>query len=327
MRLSDLAKRIGARCHGDSDLDVISLGTLEEAGPDQITFLGVSTSREMLASCKAGAVILREEDLDGWQGSALVSKNPNSAYALTARALDTTPMPPPGIHQSAVIADSVKVGVDVSIGPNCVIEENAELGDRVIIEPGSVIGANVVIGSETRLFANVTIMHGVKIGQQCFIKSGAVLGSHGFGNTNEDGQWVRIPQLGGLTVGNRVQIGAVTTIDRGAIGDTVIADGVVIDNLVQIGHNVVLGKGCIIVAQVGISGSTKLGDFVVVGGQVGIAGHVSIGTGAQIAAKSGIIRNIEAGAVVGGYPAQPLRDWHRQSVMLARMVKDRKSGK
>ncbi|MBT6067024.1 MAG: UDP-3-O-(3-hydroxymyristoyl)glucosamine N-acyltransferase, partial [Proteobacteria bacterium] len=220
MRLSDLAKRIGARCHGDPDLDVISLGTLEEAGPDQITFLGVSTSREMLASCKAGAVILREEDLDGWQGSALVSKNPNSAYALTARALDTTPMPPPGIHQSAVIADSVKVGVDVSIGPNCVIEENAELGDRVIIEPGSVIGANVVIGSETRLFANVTIMHGVKIGQQCFIKSGAVLGSHGFGNTNEDGQWVRIPQLGGLTVGNRVQIGAVTTIDRGAIGDT-----------------------------------------------------------------------------------------------------------
>ena len=315
MRLSDLAKRIGARCHGDSDLDVISLGTLEEAGPNQITFLGVSTSREMLASCKAGAVILREEDLDSWQGSALVRENPNSAYALTARALDTTPMPPPGIHQSAVIADSVKLGEDVSIGPNCVIEENAELGDRVIIEPGSVIGADVVIGSETRLFANVTIMHGVKIGQQCFIKSGAVLGSHGFGNTNEDGQWVRIPQLGGLTVGNRVQIGAVTTIDRGAIGDTVIADGVVIDNLVQIGHNCQIGEDTAIVSCVGVAGSVVIGKRCILAGAVGVADHVTICDDVHLTGMAMVTGSInKPGMYSSGTGLLPTGDWRKAAV-------------
>jgi len=315
MKLGELAEKLGGVCDGDGDLEISALGTLEDAGAGDVTFLAVSTSSEQLAGCAASAVILREEDRDAWQGAAVVCENPHLGYARAARLLDNTPVPDPGIHPSAVVADTATVSETASIGANCVIEDAAAVGDGVIIGPGSVISERSELGAQTRLFANVTVMRGVIIGERCFIKSGAVLGSDGFGNTQEEGHWVRIPQHGGLRVGNDVQIGAVTTIDRGAIGDTVIADGVVIDNLVQIGHNCQIGEDTAIVSCVGIAGSVVVGKRCILAGAVGVADHVNICDDVHLTGMAMVTGSInEPGMYSSGTGLLPATEWRKAAV-------------
>ena len=315
MRLKELAELLEGECRGESDLEVTSLGTLDEAGPSQITFLAASTPKEQLRDCRASAVILREQDASAWAGAAIIMENPHLGYARAARALDNSPKPAPSVHPTAVISPSATLGQDIYVGPNCVIEEGVTIGDEAIIEPGCVVGAGASIGAQTRLFANVTVLHGVRIGARCFIKSGAVLGSHGFGNTHEDGRWVRIPQLGGLTIGNDVQIGAATTIDRGAIGDTVIADGVVIDNLVQIGHNVKVGEHTAIVSCVGIAGSVVIGKRCILAGAVGVADHVTICDDVHLTGMAMVTGSIDKpGMYSSGTGLLPTSEWRKAAV-------------
>jgi UDP-3-O-[3-hydroxymyristoyl] glucosamine N-acyltransferase len=294
----------------DGDRLIDDVAPLATATSGHLSFLDNTKYLTDLGTSEAGFCLLRAEHADKAPKGMilLISENPYKAYALAAQAFYD------------------QGGTGENISPGAFVDSTAEVGSNVRIDAGAVVGPGVVIGSDCVIGAGASVSHCL-IGNNVRIYPGVRIGQDGFGFAPDPAGHVKVPQLGRVIVEDNVEIGANTCIDRGAGPDTIIGAGTWIDNLVQIGHNVVLGKGCIIVAQVGISGSTKLGDFVVVGGQVGIAGHVSIGTGAQIAAKSGIIGNIEAGAVVGGYPAQPLRDWHRQSVILARMVKDRKSGK
>jgi len=315
MRLGELAEQLGGVCHGDADLEITALGTLNDAGVGEVTFLAASTPSEELAGCAASAVILRQEDLEAWPGAAVICENPHLGYARAARALDNAPTPAPGIHPSAVVANTAKISPTASVGANCVVEDHAVIGENVIIGPGSVISERSELGAGTRLFANVTVMRGVVIGERCFIKSGAVLGSDGFGNTQEEGHWVRIPQHGGLRIGNNVQIGAVTTIDRGAIGDTVIADGVVIDNLVQIGHNCQIGEDTAIVSCVGIAGSVVVGKRCILAGAVGVADHVNICDDVHLTGMAMVTGSInEPGMYSSGTGLLSTAEWRKAAV-------------
>ena len=315
MRLGELAEQLGGVCHGDADLEITALGTLEDAGVGDVTFLAASTPSEELAGCAASAVILRQEDLEAWPGAAVICENPHLAYARAARALDNTPTPTTGIHPSAVVAVTTQISPTASIGANCVIEDHVVIGESVVIGPGSVISERSELGAGTRLFANVTVMRGVIIGKRCFIKSGAVLGSDGFGNTQEEGHWIRIPQHGGLRIGHDVQIGAVTTIDRGAIGDTVIADGVVIDNLVQIGHNCRIGEDTAIVSCVGIAGSVVIGKRCILAGAVGVADHVTICDDVHLTGMAMVTGSIDQpGMYSSGTGLLPTAEWRKAAV-------------
>ena len=315
MKLGDLALKIGGKCYGNADLEVKTLGTLQDAGPNEITFLVSSSLRDDLARCRAGAVILLEKDRDAWSGPAIVCDSPHLGYARAARALDNTPTPTAVVHPSAVVAASAQIADDASVGPNCVVEEGVKIGESVVLGPGCVIGKGVCIGDGTRLFANVTVCREVSIGKRCFIKSGAVLGSDGFGNTNEEGHWVRIPQLGGLTIGDDVQVGAATTIDRGAIGDTVISKGVVIDNLVQIGHNVQIGEDSAVVSCVGIAGSVVIGKRCILAGAVGVADHVSICDDVHLTGMAMVTGSIDKpGMYSSGTGLLPTTEWRKAAV-------------
>jgi UDP-3-O-[3-hydroxymyristoyl] glucosamine N-acyltransferase len=294
----------------DIKLMISDVAPLSAATSDDISFLDNAKYKSDLGVSKAGFCLLREEHAKRAPAgmTLLLSDNPYKAYALTAQAFYPDDGPGP------------------DISPNAHVDATAQIGANTQVDAGVTIGPGVVIGANCTIQTGVSLSHCL-IGSNVRIYPGVRIGQDGFGFAPDPAGHVKVPQLGRVVIGDNVEVGANSCIDRGSGPDTIIGEGTWIDNLVQIGHNVELGKGCIIVAQVGISGSTKLGDFVVVGGQAGLAGHLTIGSGAQIAAKSGVIGNIDAGAIVGGYPAQRLRDWHRQSVVLARMVKERKSGK
>jgi UDP-3-O-[3-hydroxymyristoyl] glucosamine N-acyltransferase len=250
----------------------------------------------------------------------LVTSEPYKAYARAARLFYPAPTARAGCAPSALIAATAVVPEDCEIGPNVVVEPEARLGRRCRIEANSVVGAGVEIGDDCWVGANVTLSHCL-VGARVVLHPGARIGQPGFGFAPDPSGPMKIPQLGRVVIGDDVEIGANTTIDRGSLHDTIIGAGSMIDNLVQIGHNVVLGRGCILCGQVGISGSTQLDDFVTIGGQGGLAGHLRIGRGAQIAAKSGIMRDIAPGTVVAGIPAVPIGEFLRQAALLHRLAK------
>jgi UDP-3-O-[3-hydroxymyristoyl] glucosamine N-acyltransferase len=297
------------------------VGPLETAGRGDVTFLDNRKYTEVFETSGAGAAFINEAvAARAPKGMALlISREPYKAFALAVQAFYPEPPIVAGCEPSAVIDPAASVPVDCAIGAHVVIEAGARLGQRCQIGANSVVGMGVEIGDDCRIAANVTLSHCL-IGARVVLHPGVRIGQAGFGFAPDASGPIKIPQLGRVVIGDDVDIGANTTIDRGSAHDTVIGPGTMIDNLVQIGHNVVLGRGCILAGQVGISGSTKLGDFVMAGGQAGLAGHLNIGTRARIGAQAGLMKDVADGTTVGGSPAVPMRQWWRQVAILGRLA-------
>ena len=311
-RLADLAARIGAEVQGDPERELCGLATLDTAQPDELAFLSNSRYRSQLAASRAGAVILRAADRPHWAGDALVSANPYLAYARAADLLFPTMRPDPGIHPTAVLAASARVDSTAVVGPLCVIDDEAEIGPGVWLGPGCLVGRGARLGAGTRLVARVTIMEDCIIGARCILHPGAIVGSDGFGNAADGERWVKVPQLGRVVIGDDVEIGANTTVDRGSLRDTVIGDGVRLDNLIQVGHNVTIGEHTAAAAFVGISGSTTIGRRCTLSGAAGFAGHLSIADDVHVTGMAMVTHSLrEPGAYSSGIPAMPNREWRR----------------
>lgn len=309
------------------DRVMTDVAPLETAGPDNLTFLDNRKYLGAFEQSRAGAAfVVRELAGRAPAGMAvLVSSQPYKAYALAAQAFYPEPGIEPKVAASASIDPSAAVPADCAIGEHVVIGPGARLGARCRIGSNSVIGAAVELGDDCRVAANVTLSHCV-IGARVVLHPGVRIGQAGFGFAPDRDRPVKVPQLGRVIVGDDVDIGANTTIDRGSGHDTEIGAGTMIDNLVQIGHNVRVGRGCVLVSQVGISGSTVLGDHVMIGGQAGLIGHLRIGDGARIAAQSGLTRDVAPGEAVGGSPAVPYTEWLRTHAMLRRMAPKKDTG-
>ncbi|WP_341503498.1 UDP-3-O-(3-hydroxymyristoyl)glucosamine N-acyltransferase [Gallaecimonas sp. GXIMD4217] len=312
--LAELAKTLDAKLVGDGDIPISRVNTLESAGPGQLAFLANSKYRKQLQSTKAEAVILTEKDLEYRQGAALVMANPYLGFARVAQLLDSTPPAAVGIHPTAVIDPSVQLGKDVAIGAHAVLEAGVVIGDHCQVGANCFIGRDSVLGAGTKLWANVSLYHDVQLGERCLVQSGVVIGSDGFGYANDKGTWVHIPQTGGVRIGNDVEVGAGTTIDRGALEHTVIGDGTILDNQVQVAHNVRLGKGCAVAGNTVFAGSCSLGDHCIVGGSAGVAGHLEVTSGVTITGMTMVTKAItEPGVYSSGTAAQPNREWRKSA--------------
>ena len=305
---------------------VHDVATLDEAQGDELSFLDNPKFLDKFRASQAGVCVIAPRNRKAApKGMAIMlSETPYKAFGLIARAFYPLPAITPGRASGAAIDPAARIGEGCSIESGAVIAAGAEIGSHCYIGPNVTVGPKVVIGDEARVYAGASLSHCL-VGKRVTVHPGVRIGQEGFGFAPDSAGHVSIPQLGRVIIGDDVDIGANTTVDRGAGSDTIIGDRCRIDNLVQIGHNVVLGRGCVLVAQVGIAGSTHLGDFVMAGGQTGFIGHLTIGDGAQIAAKSGVITDVPAGAKYGGYPAVPVRDWHRQSISLNRLIKKKGS--
>ena len=319
--LIQLAQRIGAELHlseADSqETPITGLSTLVSAGAGQISFLSNSKYRAQLQDTLAQAVILHPDELPHCKRSALVMNNPYVGFAKAAQILDTTPEPADKISPFAVIGDNVELGENVKIGANAVIETGVKLADNVIVGAGCFVGKNAQLGANTKLWANVTIYHEVIIGSDCLIQANTVIGSDGFGYAYDGGQWIKIPQLGSVVIGNRVEIGASTTIDRGALDNTILADGVIIDNQCQIAHNVEMGENTAMAACSVIAGSTVIGKNCSMAGLVGINGHVNICDNVVFTGMSMVTKSItEPGVYSSGIPAAANKEWRKNMVAL-----------
>lgn len=316
-RLKELAELVGAKLHGNAESEIDSVATLQDAGPGSISFLSNSKYRRYLSNTSATAVILAEEYLDECPATALVCDNPYLAYARICAYIHPMVKRAAGRHATAVVSESALVDPSAWIGPGALVDDNVTIGANVQIGPGCVISRDVAIGSDTTLVANVTLCHRVMIGQRVLIHPGAVIGSDGFGIANDDGQWVKVPQVGSVIVGDDVEIGANTTIDRGALNDTIIGRGVKLDNQIQIAHNVEIGDNTAIAACTGIAGSTKIGKDSTIGGGVVVVGHLEFGDNIHFSAESLVTRSFsEPGYYSGNVPAMPNREWRKSMVHL-----------
>ena len=307
------------------DLLLEGVAPLQIAGPYEVSFLDNPHYASTLEHTLAGAVIVHP-DMQARVPAAtvpIVTTEPYAGWARVAALFHPVPPVSPGIHPTAVVAESAKVDPTAEIGPLSIIEDAAEIGARCRIGPGAIVGSGVLVGRDCRIGAHVSLSYAL-LGERVCIHPGARIGQEGFGFASIKSGFLTVPQLGRVILEDDVEIGANTTIDRGSARDTVIGAGCRLDNLVQIGHNVVLGRCCVIVAQVGISGSTVLEDFVRVGGQAAMAGHRHIGQSAQIGAQAGVISDLPSGAIVLGSPAQPKQDFFRQVATLKRLVQRNK---
>ncbi|ATB66562.1 UDP-3-O-(3-hydroxymyristoyl)glucosamine N-acyltransferase [Pseudomonas mosselii] len=320
MTLGQLAEALGAELRGPEALQITGLATLQEAGCGQLSFLANKQYRKFLDDSSASAVLLKAEDAEGFAGNALIVPDPYLAYARISHLFDPKPKAVAGIHPSAVVAEDAQVDASASIGPFAVIESGARVGANVTVGAHCFVGARCVIGEGGWLAARVTLYHDVTIGKRVVIQSGAVIGGEGFGFANEKGIWRKIAQIGGVTLGDDVEIGVNTAVDRGALSDTRIGDGVKLDNQIQIAHNVQVGDHTAMAACVGISGSTRIGKHCMIAGGVGMVGHIDVCDNVFVSGMTMVTRSItEPGGYSSGTAMQPLAEWRKSAARIRQL--------
>ena len=319
MKLSELATRLDCRLEGDGELDVTRVAGIQDAQPGDVTFLANPKYEKLLATTRATAVILKEE-APAAPCAMLRARDPYLAFARAVSLFAPVSRPAPGVHALAAIAAEASLGADVSVGPFVAIGEGARIGERTVIYPNVTIGAGATVGSDCTIHSNAAIRERCTIGDRVILQNGVVVGGDGYGFVRRgDGTHEKIPQVAVVVIEDDVELGANTTVDRPAVGETRIKAGTKIDNLVQIGHGVTVGRNVLMAAQVGIAGSTDVEDDVVFGGQVGVGGHLTIGRGAIAVGQSGVTNSLDPGAFVAGYPAIDSRDWRKASVLFRRL--------
>jgi UDP-3-O-[3-hydroxymyristoyl] glucosamine N-acyltransferase len=316
-RLADIVARFGGQVMGDADTRVQQIGTLEHATAGQIAFLANAKYRNQLECSNASAVILSPADANATNLPRIVCDNPYSYFARLSAFLNPLPECIPGIHPSAVIGKDAQISPHAHVGPLVTIGDNAVVGAGTVVMAGCSIGDGVVLGENTRLYPRVTVYHGCRIGNDVIIHSGVVIGADGFGIAMEEGRWLKIPQIGRVLIGDHVEIGANTTIDRGALDDTVIEEGVKLDNQIQVAHNVHIGAHTAIAGCVGIAGSARIGRYCRIGGSAGILGHLQIADNVEIASFTLIGKSIaEPGSYAGIFPFSKNDEWRNNAVHL-----------
>ena len=316
-RLADIAAQLGGRVLGDAEVRISQIATLEKAQPNHISFLTNSKYRTQLADTRAGAVILGEADAEATDLPRIISDNPYAYFARVSALFNPLPEAKPGVHPDAVVGAGAQIDPTASIAAMAVIGAGATIGASSVIGEGCCIGANVVIGSHARLYPGVVVYHHCVVGDNLIAHSGAVIGSDGFGIAMDEGRWIKIPQIGRVVIGNDVEIGANTTIDRGALDDTVIEDGVKLDNQIQVAHNVRIGAHTAIAGCVGIAGSTTIGSYCRIGGSAGILGHLQIADHVEISSFTLVGKSIKKpGSYSGIFPFSSNEDWRKNAVHL-----------
>jgi UDP-3-O-[3-hydroxymyristoyl] glucosamine N-acyltransferase len=324
LKLKDIAERIECRLDGDGEIEIRGVAGIEDAGPGDLTFFTNPRYLPELRRTRASAVILGDA-AETAPCAMLRSRLPYLAFALAVELFGDTWRPEPGVHRLAMVGENVLLGEGVSVGPFAVVGDGSRIGARTMVHSHVAIGRGVEIGDDCVLQPRVSIRDRVRVGSRVIVQDGAVIGSDGFGFARRpDGSHHKIPQIGSVVVEDDVEIGANTTIDRPAVGETRIGAGTKIDNLVQIAHGVAIGRNVLLAAQVGIAGSSTLEDSVTLAGQVGVAGHLIIGKGAVATAQTGIPNSVDSGAFVSGYPAIPNRDWLKSSAVFRKLPQLRK---
>jgi UDP-3-O-[3-hydroxymyristoyl] glucosamine N-acyltransferase len=312
--LQELATRFGLEVRGEAGTRIHGVGTLEGAGAGQLAFLANPAYRKQLPATRAGAVVLSAADAEASPVPCLVAKDPYAAFARLAALFDTARATLPGVHPSAVVEAGARIDDSASIGPLCYVSASARIGAGVMLGPGCVIGDDCEIGAESELIARVSLVARVRLGRRVRVHPGAVLGAEGFGLAMSEGRWLKVPQLGGVLVGDDCEIGANTTIDRGAIEDTVLEEDVRLDNQIQVGHNVRIGAHTAMAGCVAVAGSTRIGRYCLVGGGAGFVGHIEVGDRVTVTARSLVTHSLAGpGEYSSGTPLQPTRQWRRNA--------------
>jgi len=312
--VAELAERFGLEVRGDGARMVSGVGTLGGASTSELSFLSNGKYTAQLLSTRAGVVVLRGENLADCPTTALVAKDPYVAYARIAALFEHLPAAPAGVHPSAVVAASARVSPGASIGPCCVIEADAVVEEGAVLGPHCVIGEGCVVGAHSRLVARVTLVTRVTLGRRVLVHPGAVIGSDGFGLAFDTDHWIKLPQLGGVRIGDDCEIGANTTIDRGALEDTVLEEDVRLDNQIQIAHNVHVGAHTAMAGCAAVAGSAKIGRYCMIGGNAGVLGHLELADRVTITAKSLVTHSIrEPGEYSSGVPLQDNRQWRKNA--------------
>jgi UDP-3-O-[3-hydroxymyristoyl] glucosamine N-acyltransferase len=318
--LRELAERSGAELAGDGELMIYRVATLEDADAESISFLSNARYRAQLASTRAGAVIVAPRDAGATSLPKLLTDNPYAVYAQVAAIFHPPAAPMSGIHRTAIIAATAKVAASAMVGPNVVVGDRAAIGERAQIHAACVVGDRCSVSDDVTLYPRVVLYANSVLGPRTIVHSGAVIGADGFGMAEQDGRWLKIPQIGKVVIGADVEIGANTTIDRGALGDTVIEDDVKLDNQIQIGHNCRIGAHTAIAGCVGIGGSTKIGRNCKIGGAAMIIGHLDIVDGTTISATTGVYESIQTpGVYTSAFPTLPHREWQYVASILRRL--------
>ena len=313
--LKKLAEHVGGYVIGDGDCLIDHVATLKHAAKGAITFLTNLKYKGELQATQASAVILSEKHAQECLTNALVVPNPHPAYAKIATLLYSEKTVQHGIHPTAVVEPGCQIDASVWIGPHCVVEAGVTILAGTVIGPGCYLGKHVSIGRDCELTTNITIMHHSRLADRILIHPGVVIGADGFGQANDNGKWIKVPQVGAVQIGNDVEVGANTTIDRGTIEDTIIEDGVKLDNLIQIAHNVRIGKNTVMAACTAVAGSSSIGENCAIGGCVAISGHISIADNVTITGRSTVLQSVRASGVYSSStPLEPNNLWHKNHI-------------
>jgi UDP-3-O-[3-hydroxymyristoyl] glucosamine N-acyltransferase len=317
--LRELADRLACRLEGDGGIEIVRVAGIQDAAAGDVTFLANRKYERTLAATRASAIILRE-DAPAAPCAMLRTRDPYLAFARAVGLFAPSWRPAPGVHALAAIAGDARLGNEVSIGAFVSIGAGASIGDRTVIFPNVTVGDAATVGSDCVIHSNVSIRERVVLGDRVILQNGVVIGGDGYGFVRRgDGTHEKIPQVANVIVEDDVELGANTTVDRPAVGETRFGSGTKLDNLVQVGHGVSIGRNVLMAAQVGIAGSTDIDDGVIFGGQVGVGGHLHIGRGAMAVGQSGVTNSLDAGAMVSGYPAIDSREWRKASVIFRRL--------